>query len=108
MPGGTSLSLWSLAMNRRGILLVAGAIVLGALVFGLAQALAQRDFRTTPHSVAVPLVRYQVVNVNDSEVIIMDVTTGDLYSAKPKDVKPYASRPRPPVATDKDKDAKPF
>src|SRR5262245_27786345 len=104
------LSSWRLNMNRHGIWIITGVFVLGALIFGLSHTWAQRDFRTSPRSGDAPFVRYQVVNVNESEVIIMDVTTGDLYSAKAKDVKPYASRPRPTGAntgfgTDKDKKA---
>jgi hypothetical protein len=84
-------------MNRRGIWIACAAFVLGAVVFGLSQALAQREFRTSPRFAALgaPVVRYQVVTVNESEVIIMDMTTGDLYSARPRDVKPYEARPRP-------------
>jgi hypothetical protein len=79
-------------MNRKGLWIVAASVVLAALIFGLSHAFAQRDFRTSGDR---PFARYQVVNVNESEVIIMDVTNGDLYSAKAKDVKPYATRPRP-------------
>ena len=42
-----------------------------------------------------PFPRYQVVTVNESEIILLDTTSGDLYSAKPSDVKPYSARPRP-------------
>jgi hypothetical protein len=39
---------------------------------------------------------YQVVTVSDTEIVIMDVTTGDLYSAKrAKDVKSFNDQPRP-------------
>jgi hypothetical protein len=92
-------------MNRKGIWIAGGALVLAVLIFGLSGALAQRDFRTSPRTGGdAPFARYQVVSVNESEVILMDVTTGDLYSAKPRDVKPYSSRPRPGTFhTDKDK-----
>jgi hypothetical protein len=94
-------------MSRRSTWIVAGAIVLGGLIFGLSHVLAQREFRTSPRSGEAPFARYHMVSVNEAEVIIMDVTNGDLFSAKPKDVKPYASRPRPATAnsfaTDKDK-----
>jgi hypothetical protein len=80
-------------MNRNGIWIVGGAFVLGAVLFGLSHAFAQRgDFRTSPRSVEPPFARYQVVSVNESEVIILDVTNGDLYSAKPRDVKPIPLR----------------
>ena len=90
-------------MERKGIWIVTGAIVLGSLIFGISQGVAQRDFRTEGRGMDTHVPRYQVVNVTETEVIIMDVTTGDLYSAKPKDVKPFATRPRPSgVAFDKD------
>ena len=78
-------------------------------LLGLGQALAWRDFRTEPRPPGAPMpgARYQVVTVNESEIILLDVTTGDLYSAKPRDVKPYASRPTPDggprFTTDKDR-----
>jgi hypothetical protein len=66
----------------------------GATTFGLSQAIAQRDFRTEPRPADGTFARYVVANVTEGEIIIMDVTTGDLYSAKPRDVKPYEARPR--------------
>jgi hypothetical protein len=84
-------------MNRPTLYVLGGAIVLAALVF-LSHAFAQRDFRTGARpmpSPGGPFPRYQVVTVNESEIILLDSTTGDLYSAKPRDVKPYAARPRP-------------
>src|SRR5262249_43561892 len=57
-------------------------------------SVAQRDFRTDPRPQESEPAHYQVVNVTQGEIIIMDVTTGDLYSAKPRDVKPYDARPR--------------
>jgi len=82
-------------MDRKGITIIAVAIVLGAACFAVSQVVAQRDFRTEPRPPGGPPVRYQVVNATEGEIIIMDVTSGDLYSARPKDVKPYSSRPRP-------------
>jgi hypothetical protein len=96
-------------MNRKGPWIVLGALLLALLVFGLTQVVAQRNFRTgASASPGAPFARYQVVTVNEKEVIIMDVTTGDLYSAKPSDVKPYSTRPGPArfgsgFATEKDK-----
>ncbi len=81
-------------MNRKNIWLVAGSLFLGMLLMGVSLALAQRDFRTEPRSTEGGPAHYQVVNVTEGEIIIMDVTTGDLYSAKPRDVKPYDARPR--------------
>jgi hypothetical protein len=82
-------------MDRKGIWIIAAAIVLGSVIFGISHATAQRDFRTEGRTMESRFHRYQVVNVSEGEIIIMDVTTGDIYSAKPKDVKPYSARPRP-------------
>ena len=82
-------------MDRKSVWIVAGAILLGTLLLSLSTALAQRDFRTEPRPAENGAAHYQVVNVTEGEIIIMDVTTGDLYSAKPRDVKPYDARPRP-------------
>ena len=81
-------------MDRKGIWIIAAAVLLGLVIFGISQAVAQRDFRTVGRPMDGHFPRYQVVNVNEAEIIIMDVTTGDLYSAKAKDVKPYSTRPR--------------
>jgi len=84
-------------MSRTNVWLLLSGAVLGMLLLGLGQAMAWRDFRTEPRppGAAVPGARYQVVTVNESEIILLDVITGDLYSAKPRDVKPYSSRPLP-------------
>jgi hypothetical protein len=81
-------------MDRKGVWIIAAAIVTGATTFGLSQAIAQRDFRTESRPADGTFARYVVANVTEGEIIIMDVTTGDLYSAKPRDVKPYEARPR--------------
>ena len=81
-------------MDRKNVWVVAGAILLGMFLISVSFSVAQRDFRTEPRSPEGGPARYQVVNVTEGEIIIMDATTGDLYSAKPRDVKPYASRPR--------------
>ncbi len=81
-------------MDQKNVWIVAGAILLGTVLLSLSQALAQRNFRTEPGSAEGRPARYQVVNVTESEIIIMDVNTGDLYSAKPRDVKPYEARPQ--------------
>jgi hypothetical protein len=81
-------------MDRKGVWIVAAAIIVGATTFGLSQAIAQRDFRTEPRPADGRFARYVVANVTEGEIIIMDVTTGELYSAKPRDVKPYDARPR--------------
>ncbi len=88
-------------MNRPTRYVLGGIVVLAVLVF-LSDAVAQRDFRTGPRPMTSggPFPRYQVVTVNESEIILLDTTSGDLYSAKPGDVKPYSARPRPtPFAT---------
>lgn len=83
-------------MDHKNVWIVAGAILLGMLLMSVSLAVAQRDFRTEPRTTETGAPHYQVVNVTEGEIIIMDVTTGDLYSAKPRDVKPYDGRPRPP------------
>lgn len=85
-------------MDRKNVWIVAGAILLGMFLISVSFSVAQRDFRTEPRSPESGSARYQVVNVTEGEVIIMDVTTGDLYSAKPRDVKPYDARPNGPAS----------
>jgi hypothetical protein len=94
-------------MDRKGTWIVAGAILLGTMFLSVSLGLAQRDFRTEPKDPGPG--HYQVVNVAQGEIIIMDVTTGDLYSAKPQDVKPYNARPRSADRRfeSKDKDSRP-
>jgi hypothetical protein len=87
-------------MDRKNVLALGVAFALGAAAVGLSQALAQRDFRTEPRHESA---RYQVVNVTDGEIILLDTTSGDLYSAKPRDVRPYSERPRPPRGNDREK-----
>jgi hypothetical protein len=88
-------------MDRKNTWIVAGAILLGTMLLSVSLGVAQRDFRTEPRSANPGPPHYQVVNVAQGEIIIMDVTTGDLYSAKPQDVKPYNARPRPTPDQDK-------
>src|SRR5437879_13790965 len=88
-------------MDRRNTWIVAGAILLGTMLLSVSLGVAERDFRTEPRSGDSGPAHYQVVNIAQGEIIIMDVTTGDLYSAKPQDVKPYNARPR--SGPDKDK-----
>ncbi|SRR6266478_4942587 len=80
-------------MDRKNTWIVAGAILLGTMLLSVSLGVAQREFRTEPRDPEP--AHYQVVNVAQGEIIIMDVTTGDLYSAKPEDVKPYDARRRP-------------
>jgi len=88
-------------MDRKNVWIVAGAILLGMLLLSVSLAVAQRDFRTEPRPMDGPPAHYQVVNVTEGEIIIMDVTTGDLYSAKARDVKPYEARPRPAASKER-------
>jgi hypothetical protein len=95
------------------------ALVAGAL--GLSGVMAQRF-----QPMAMPVIpfgevgRYQVVSHGADGIILLDTTNGELYRAKPEDVKPYSARPRPPrdipleldnrrggPRTDKDKDGRP-
>jgi hypothetical protein len=82
-------------MDRKGTWIIAGAILLGMVLVAATQVVnAPRD-TPAPAAATQPAdpPRYQVVKVTDSEFIIMDVITGDLYSAKLKDLKPYDARP---------------
>src|SRR5207253_2075122 len=90
-----------MTMDRKNVWILVGAILLGMFLIGASLAVAQRDFRTEPRSTEAGPARYQVVNVTEGEIIIMDVTTGDLYSAKPRDVKPYDARPRPTASQER-------
>jgi hypothetical protein len=81
-------------MDRKGVIAIAASILAASIIIGLSQAWAQHGFRSDSRPEG-PWPRYVVVNVTEAEVIIMDAATGDLYSAKPTDVKPYATRPRP-------------
>ena len=81
-------------MDRKGVTIIAASILAGALILGLSQAWAQHSFRTDSRASDGAASRYVVVNVADGET-----TSGDLYSAKPKDVKPYETRWRPRTFT---------
>src|SRR5437660_1146216 len=82
-------------MDRKSVFVIAAAILAASVVIGLSPTWAQHGFRTDQPTGDGAVGRYIVVNVSDAEVIIMDTASGDLYSAKPKDVKPYEARPRP-------------
>src|SRR6266851_4667420 len=92
-----------MTMDRKSVWIVAGAILLGTVLLSLSQAVAQRNFRTEPGPADGRPARYQVVNVTENEIIIMDVTSGDLYAAKPRDVKPYEARPQQARFRDQDR-----
>ena len=82
-------------MDRKSVFVIAAAILAASVIIGLSPTWAQDGFRTDHLAADGTVGRYVVVSVTDAEVIIMDTASGDLYSAKPKDVKPYEARPRP-------------
>src|SRR5947209_19618473 len=93
-------------MDRKSVFVIAAAILAASVIIGLSPTWAQHGFRTDHLAADGTVGRYVVVSVTDAEVIIMDTASGDLYSAKPKDVKPHEARPRarsfssaPPSAT---------
>src|SRR5262245_23852086 len=75
-------------MDRKNVFVLGGAIVVGFLVLGLTQALAQRY----PPGPGGPVGRFQVVRANADVIVLLDTTTGDLYSALPRDIQPYNAR----------------
>jgi hypothetical protein len=79
-------------MDRKNAWIVAGSVVVGFLLLGLAQVFAQR-FPSDERTASV-VGRYQVVRATADAVLLLDTVTGDLYMAAPRDIKPYDSRPR--------------
>lgn len=77
-------------MDRKSALIVAGSVVVGFLVLGLTQVWAQR-FPPDERG-ARGAGRYQVVRANADVIVLLDTTTGDLYSALPRDIQPYNAR----------------
>ncbi len=75
-------------MDRKNVFILGGAILVGFLVLGLTQALAQR-YSPGPGG---PVGRFQVVRANADVIVLLDTTTGDLYSALPRDIQPYHAR----------------
>lgn len=57
-------------------------------MLGLTQALAQRY----PPGSGGPVGRFQVVRANADVIVLLDTTTGDLYSAQARDIQPYNAR----------------
>src|SRR5438093_11567064 len=78
-------------MDRKNAFILGGAIVLGFLVLGLTQALAQR-YPPDPPGPGGPVGRFQVVRANADVIVLLDTKTGDLYSALPRDIRPYNAR----------------
>jgi len=75
-------------MDRKNAFILGGAILLGFLVLGLTQALAQRY----PPGPGGPVGRFQVARANADVIVLLDTTTGDLYSAQARDIQPYHAR----------------
>jgi hypothetical protein len=71
-------------MDRKSIWIVAGAILLGTMLLSVSLAVAQRDFRTEPRSADPGPAHYQVVNVSQGEIIIMDVPLATFTRRNPK------------------------
>ena len=91
-------------MDRKGVWIIAGGLLVGGLIFGLSHLWAQRF--GPPPMPGGGVGRYQVVSSSAQAIIIIDTATGDLFKATPKDVKPFASRPKPmPRRLDNDDDA---
>jgi hypothetical protein len=80
-------------MDRKNVWILAGAIVLGFLAFGLTQLSAQRfpgDGRGGEGMVG----RYQVVRSSPEVILLLDTVTGELYSAGREDIRPSSARNR--------------
>jgi hypothetical protein len=80
-------------MDRKNTWILAGAIVVGFLAFGLTQLSAQRfpgDGRGGESMVG----RYQVVRSSPDVILLLDTVTGDLYSASREDILPSSARQR--------------
>jgi hypothetical protein len=86
-------------MDRKGVWIIAGAILGGFLALGISQLYAQR-MGSVPEGTPG---RYTVVRANGDIIILLDTATGDLYNAVPSDIKPYSARrtgpPHPGGAT---------
>jgi hypothetical protein len=80
-------------MDRKNAWIIAGSVVAGFLVLGLTLVFAQR-FPSEEREKAGVVGRYQAVRVTADAVLLLDTVTGDLYTAVPRDIKPYDSRPR--------------
>jgi hypothetical protein len=78
-------------MDRKNTYILAGAIVLGFLAFGLTQLSAQRfpgDGRGGEGMVG----RYQVARSSPEAILLLDTVTGELYSASRDDIRPTSAR----------------
>ncbi len=82
-------------MDRKGTWIIAGSVFLGFAVCGLSYVFAQRADWMPDQRGRGEVGRYQVVRSTEDVVIIIDTTTGDLYKAEAKDIKPFSARPKP-------------
>src|SRR5262249_46728097 len=80
-------------MDRKNAYILAGAIVLGFLAFGLTQLSAQR-FPGDGRSGEGMVGRYQVVRSSPDAILLLDTLTGELYSASRDDIRPTSARDR--------------
>ena len=80
-------------MNHKNMWLTAGAVLLGLVIAGISYVSAQPPFRPEPRPNDQGIGRFQVVQVVEREIIILDTATGDLYAAGPKDIKPFSGKP---------------
>src|SRR5438094_3683765 len=80
-------------MNHKKIRLAAVALPLGVVIVGISYVSAQPPFRPEPRPNDQGIGRFQVVQVVEREIIILDTATGDLYAAGPKDIKPFSTKP---------------
>jgi hypothetical protein len=80
-------------MRRNKGWMIAGLVIAGFLILGLSNVLAQR-FAFQPGMREGDVGRFVVVRSSADLIVIMDTTNGNLYSAGPSDIKPYAARTR--------------
>jgi hypothetical protein len=76
-------------------------LLAGLTVFGLSNLGAQRPPLPGMGGFGFPEVgRYQAVRATDDSIILIDTTTGELYRATPRDIKPFSERPKPEARKD--------
>ncbi len=80
-------------MSHKHIGLAAGVVLLGVAVVGISYVSAQPPFRPEPRPNDQGIGRFQVVQVVEREIILLDTVTGELYAAGPKDIKPFSTKP---------------
>lgn len=83
-------------MTRKGGWIACGVLLLALLMVAVTSVTAQRPpFPMMPRLPMSEVGRYEVVKTTDTEILLVDSTTGDLYRATMSDVKPYSKRPKP-------------